>query len=131
MSGATEDQTKTEAQKPTAAEAAAAAPEGQKPPAAAVASETPAPAAGRGGLDFVLDVPLRVTVEIGSAQMRVAELLQVDKGSVIELDRLAGEPADLLVNGRFVARGEVTVVEERLAVRILEIDGRNVVRGAD
>ena len=103
----------------------------QTPAPDAAAAEAPAPErSGEGGrLDFVLDVPLRVTVEIGSAQMRVAELLQVDKGSVIELDRLAGEPADVLVNGRFVARGEVTVVEERLAVRILELDGRTVGRG--
>ncbi len=96
--------------------------------AAGASASAPAPG-GAGTLDFVLDVPLRATVEIGSAEMRVAELLQVDKGSVIELDRLAGEPADVLVNGRFVARGEVTVVDDRLAVRILEIDGRGVGRG--
>jgi flagellar motor switch protein FliN/FliY len=83
----------------------------------------------RSGLDFVLDVPLRVTVEIGSTRMLVAEVLQLDKGSVVELDRLAGEPADVLVNGRLVGRGEVTMVEDRLAVRLLEIDGGAPNRG--
>ncbi len=74
-------------------------------------------------LGLVLDVPLEVTVEIGSARMRVREILQLAKGSVIELDRPAGEPADVLVNGRVIARGEVTVVEGRLSVRIVEIVG--------
>jgi flagellar motor switch protein FliN/FliY len=83
----------------------------------------------RTGLDFVLDVPLRVTVEIGSTRMLVAEVLQLDKGSVVELDRLSGEPADVLVNGRLVGRGEVTMVEDRLAVRLLEIDGGTPNRG--
>lgn len=101
---------------------------GREPAAgAADASAVPRVAAGasrgRSGLDFVLDVPLRVTVEIGSTRMLVAEVLQLDKGSVVELDRLAGEPADVLVNGRLVGRGEVTMVEDRLAVRLLEIDG--------
>lgn len=91
--------------------------------AAAAPRIAPGAARGRSGLDFVLDVPLRVTVEIGSTRMLVAEVLQLDKGSVVELDRLAGEPADVLVNGRLVGRGEVTMVEDRLAVRLLEIDG--------
>ncbi len=145
MSSANDDQGRTEAAGAAApggdqpAAAGAHGPGGDRPAAPAVtpraeakAAAAPAPTAASAGaagnLDFVLDVPLRVTVEIGSAEMRVAELLQVDKGSVIELDRLAGEPADVLVNGRFVARGEVTVVDDRLAVRILEIDGRSVGR---
>ncbi len=76
---------------------------------------------GPGSLDFVLDVPLRLTVEIGSARMLVRDVLQLGKGSVVELDRLTGEPADVYVNERLVARGEVTVVAERLAVKIVEI----------
>ncbi len=144
MSSANDDQSRSEAAGTAGSggdqPAAAPGPGGDRPaaPAATLQAEAaaaPAPTANAasagaaGNLDFVLDVPLRVTVEIGSAEMRVAELLQVDKGSVIELDRLAGEPADILVNGRFVARGEVTVVDDRLAVRILEIDGRSVGRG--
>lgn len=82
------------------------------------------PGAESGELDFVLDVPLEVRVEIGSARLRVGEVLQLDKGSVVELDRMAGDPADVLVNGRLVAKGEVTTVDDRLAVRLLEIAGR-------
>ncbi len=59
----------------------------------------------------------------GEARMLVQEVLQLAKGSVIELDRLAGEPADVRVNGRLVARGEVTVVEDRVAVRLVEMVG--------
>jgi flagellar motor switch protein FliN/FliY len=83
------------------------------------APETPP----QSGLDFVLDVPLRVTVEVGGARMLVRDVLQLAKGSVVELDRMSGEPADVLVNGRLVARGEITVEDERLAVRLLEVVG--------
>jgi flagellar motor switch protein FliN/FliY len=75
----------------------------------------------RGGLDLVSDVPLRLTVEVGSARMLVREVLQLGKGAVIELDRNQGDPSDVLVNGRLLARGEVTVVDDRLAVRIVEV----------
>jgi flagellar motor switch protein FliN/FliY len=78
-------------------------------------------AAARGGLGFVSDVPLRLTVELGQARLLVREVLQLDKGSVVELDRMSGEPADGLVNGRLVARGELTVIDERMAVRLVEI----------
>jgi flagellar motor switch protein FliN/FliY len=78
---------------------------------------------GGGGLDLVLDVPLRVTVEVGGARMHVREVLQLSKGSVVELDRASGEPADVLVNGRVVARGELTVVDDHMAVRIVEVVG--------
>lgn len=74
-----------------------------------------------GGLDFVMDVPLRLSVEIGSTHLLVREVLQLVKGSVVELDRLNGEPADVYVNERLVAHGEVTVVEDRLAVKIFEV----------
>ncbi|MDP6980470.1 MAG: flagellar motor switch protein FliN [Myxococcota bacterium] len=73
------------------------------------------------GLDVVMDVPLRLSVEIGSTQLLVREILQLAKGSVVELDRMNGEPADVFVNERLVARGEVTVVDEKLAVKILEV----------
>ncbi len=72
-------------------------------------------------LGFVSDVPVRVTVEIGHAKLLVREVLQLHPGSVVELDRLTGEPADVLVNGRLVARGEITVVEDRLAVKVVEV----------
>jgi len=83
--------------------------------------EVPAAAVTGGSLDLVIDVPLRLTVEVGGARMLVREVLQLGKGSVIELDRGSGEPADILVNGRLLARGEVTVVDDRLAVRVVEV----------
>jgi flagellar motor switch protein FliN/FliY len=81
-------------------------------------------ATASGELDFVLDVPLQVEVRIGETRMRVGEVLQLDKGSVIELDRMAGDPVDVLVNGRLIARGEVTTVGDRIAVRLLELANR-------
>ena len=77
--------------------------------------------AGTGALDLVIDVPLRLTVEVGSSTLLVREALQLAKGSIIELDRGSGDPADILVNGRLMARGEVTVVDDSLAVRIVEM----------
>ncbi|MCG8590734.1 MAG: flagellar motor switch protein FliN [Proteobacteria bacterium] len=74
-------------------------------------------------MDLVMDVPLKLTVEIGNAKLMVRDLLQLGKGSIVELDRMSGDPADVYVNDRLVARGEVTVVEERLAVRIVEVVG--------
>lgn len=72
-------------------------------------------------LAFVADVPLRVAVQVGQTRMRVRDVLALDRGSVIELDRAVGEPADVLVNGRVVARADLTVVEDRLAIRIVEV----------
>ena len=89
-------------------------------PASPPASE-PAVGGAIGALDFVLDVPLKVTVEIGGARMLVRDVLQLGKGSVVELDRMTGEPADVLVNDRLVARGEVTVIDDRLAVKVVEV----------
>lgn len=90
-------------------------------PEESVATEVAESESRQGSLDLVIDVPLRVTVEVGSSRMLVREVLQFNKGSVIELDRAAGEPADVLVNGRLLARGEVTVEDDRLAVRIVEM----------
>ncbi len=75
----------------------------------------------RPSLDFVIDVPLQVTVEIGSASMLVKDVLQLGRGSVIPLDRMSGDPADILANGRLIARGEITVVDDRLAVRVTQL----------
>ena len=90
-----------------------------------------APGAGMPSLDFVADVPLRLTVEIGSTRLRVRDVLPLEKGSVVELDRLSGEPADVLVNGRLVARGELSVVDERLAVTLTEVIGAGGRAAAD
>jgi flagellar motor switch protein FliN/FliY len=77
----------------------------------------------RNGLDLLRDVEMEVTVELGRTRMTVRELLALAPGAVVELDRAAGSPADLLVNGRLIARGEVVVVDEDFAVRITEIVG--------
>lgn len=81
----------------------------------------------RVSLDSVIDVPLRVTVEIGKTKMLVREVLQLNKGSVIPLDRMSGDSTDILVNGRLIARGEVTVVDDSLAVRVIELIARDTV----
>ncbi|MEU8815829.1 flagellar motor switch protein FliN [Actinoplanes sp. NPDC048796] len=84
--------------------------------------ETAAPAmAIRGGLDMLHDVEMEVSAELGRTRMSVRELLSLTPGAIVELDRAAGSPADLLVNGRLIARGEVVVVDENFGIRITEI----------
>jgi flagellar motor switch protein FliN/FliY len=75
----------------------------------------------RGGLDMLHDVEMEVSAELGRTRMSVRELLSLAPGAIIELDRAAGSPADLLVNGRLIARGEVVVVDENFGIRITEI----------
>lgn len=72
-------------------------------------------------LDLILDIPLRVTVELGRTRMVVSELLNLGQGSVIELNKLAGEPMEILVNDKLVARGEAVVVNEKFGVRLTDI----------
>ena len=76
-------------------------------------------------LDFLLDIPLDVTVELGATRLRLRELLALAAGSVVELDKLAGEPLDVLVNGELVARGEAVLVNEKFGVRLLDIVPRS------
>lgn len=72
-------------------------------------------------LDFILDIPLEISVELGRTRMIINDLLQLGQGSVIELAKLAGEPLEILVNGKLVARGEVVVVNEKFGVRVTDI----------
>lgn len=72
-------------------------------------------------LDFILDIPLKVSVELGRVQVIIKDLLQLGQGSVLELDKLAGEPLEVLVNGKLVARGEVVVVNEKFGIRLTDI----------
>ena len=72
-------------------------------------------------LDFILDIPLKVTVELGRTKVYVKELLQLGQGSVVELDKLAGEPLEILVNDRLIAKGEVVVVNEKFGIRLTDI----------
>jgi flagellar motor switch protein FliN/FliY len=72
-------------------------------------------------LDFILDVPLKVTVELGRARMAIREILQLAQGSVVELTKFAGEPLEVLVNDKLIARGEVVVVNEKFGIRLTDI----------
>ncbi|MBX7139241.1 MAG: flagellar motor switch protein FliN [Oligoflexia bacterium] len=72
-------------------------------------------------LDFILDVTLQVTVEVGRARMTIQDVLQLGQGSVVELEKLAGEPLDIYVNGKHVARGEAVIVNEKFGVRLTDI----------
>jgi flagellar motor switch protein FliN/FliY len=72
-------------------------------------------------LDFILDIPLKITVELGRTRMLIRELLQLGQGSVIELNKLAGEPLEVLVNEKLIARGEVVVVNEKFGIRLTDI----------
>lgn len=72
-------------------------------------------------IDLIMDVPLEVTVELGRSNKSIKEILDFAPGTIIELDKLAGEPVDILVNGKFVAKGEVVVIEENFGIRIVEI----------
>lgn len=72
-------------------------------------------------LDFILDIPLKVTVELGRTRMSVRDILQLMQGSVIELSKFAGEPLEVLVNDRLVARGEVVTVNDKFGIRLTDI----------
>ena len=72
-------------------------------------------------LDFLLDIPLLVSVELGRTKMMINDLLQLGQGSVVELEKLAGEPMEIFVNSRLIARGEVVVVNEKFGVRLTDI----------
>jgi flagellar motor switch protein FliN/FliY len=107
--------------------------------AAAMAEQTPIPAAKAepeifpelagntvsGGLandiDFILDIPVLLTVELGRTKISIKNLLQLAQGSVVELDGLAGEPMDVLVNGCLIAQGEVVVVNDKFGIRLTDI----------
>ncbi len=79
------------------------------------------PHGSRVDIDFVLDIPLTINVELGRNRMLIGELLQLGQGSVVELTKLAGEPMDVYVNSRLIARGEVVVINEKFGVRLTDI----------
>lgn len=78
-------------------------------------------AQGARDIGFLLDIPLDVTVQLGSTKMLIKDLLQLGQGSVIELEKLAGEPMEILVNNKLVARGEVVVVNDKFGIRLTDI----------
>ena len=76
---------------------------------------------GKRELDFILDIPLDVSAELGRTRLLINELLQLGQGSVVELNKLAGEPLEIFVNGKLVARGEAVVINEKFGVRLTDI----------
>lgn len=77
--------------------------------------------AGGGRMEMIMDIPVQLTVELGRTKIAIRNLLQLAQGSVIELDRLAGEPMDVLVNGCLIAQGEVVVVNEKFGIRLTDV----------
>lgn len=99
---------------------AAKKPEGEE--AVAVAEEADSKTSGSvSGIDMILDIPLQLSVELGRTKMLINDLLQLGQGSVIELTKLVGEPLEVLVNEKLVAKGEVVVVNEKFGVRLTEV----------
>lgn len=76
---------------------------------------------GSPDLDVILDIPVSISMEVGHTSITIRNLLQLNQGSVIELDRLAGEPLDVLVNGTLIAHGEVVVVNEKFGIRMTDV----------
>ena len=73
------------------------------------------------GIDLLLDIPLEISVQLGRTKLPISELMSLSPGSVIDLDKLSGEPLDILLNNKLVARGEAVLVNDRYGVRIVEI----------
>ena len=79
----------------------------------------------RKNLEFILDIPLQLTVELGRTKLLVKDVLQLNQGSVVELTKLAGEPLDVFVNSKLVARGEAVVVNDKFGVRLVDVVSPN------
>jgi flagellar motor switch protein FliN/FliY len=105
------------AEQESAGRSAATSPAGVFPE---LTSESPS-ALPQGRLDMVLDIPVQVSVELGRTRVPIRNLLQLAQGSVVELDRLAGEPLDVLVNGCLIAQGEVVVVNDKFGIRLTDV----------
>lgn len=108
-------ETTTQAESPTAGAAAAPQPASFPPVQQTESGGTPK------NIDFILDIPMSVAVYVGSTKMAIRDLLQLAQGSVIELDKLAGEPMEVMVNNKLVARGEVVVVNEKFGIRLTDV----------
>ena len=83
--------------------------------------ELEARSASAKNLEVVLDIPVRLSMEVGNTKISIRKLLQLNKGSIVELTRTAGEPLDVLVNGTLVAQGEVVVVNDKFGVRLMDV----------
>lgn len=87
----------------------------------AVSAKAPLTREERKKLDAIMDIPVTITMEVGHAKISIRNLLQLNQGSVIELERLAGEPLDVLVNGTLIAHGEVVVVNDKFGIRLTDV----------
>ncbi len=83
--------------------------------------QQPPPSTGETSLDLILDIPLHITIELGRTRMTIQELLQLGQGSIIELNKVAGEPMEVFVSEKLVARGEVVRINEKLGIRLIDI----------
>ena len=92
----------------------------QKPPEKQEPEHKPA-ASNERGLNFLLDIPLELTVELGRTRMPIRDILSLNQGSIIELGKQAGDPLDIMINDKLVARGEAVVINDKFGVRITEI----------
>jgi flagellar motor switch protein FliN/FliY len=104
----------------------AAAPAAAQPFQAPALDASAAATAGSGNdarpnIDVILDVPVTLSLEVGRAQMSVGRLLRLSQGSVVELDRSAGEPLDVLVNGTLVAHGEIVIINDKFGIRLTDV----------
>ena len=106
--------------KPAAATEVAIATESVAPAAFANFSPNSVPAAGH-DINMILDIPVQLTVELGRTRIPIKHILQLAQGSVVELEAMAGEPMDVLVNGYLIAQGEVVVVNEKFGIRLTDI----------
>jgi len=101
---------------------------GAQPPRGAAAAAGESGSRGSDGLSFVMDVPVEVTIELGRKTTKIGEVLRLGPGSILELNKANGEPLDVYVNNRLIARGEAVVVGERYGIRLTEVvvndDGR-------
>jgi len=95
--------------------------EAQASTGGAAADGATKPAGAVQSLDFILDIPLKVSVELGRTRLPIRDILQLAQGSVVELSKFAGEPLEVLINDRLIARGEVVVVNEKFGIRLTDI----------
>ena len=110
-----------QADKAAAAAAAAAAPPAPAPSVYQEFNPKNIKTNATNDIDFILDIPVQLTVELGRTKIAIKNLLQLAQGSVVELDGLAGEPMDVLVNGCLIAQGEVVVVNDKFGIRLTDI----------
>ncbi len=86
-----------------------------------LSEDAPITQAEKKKLDTILDIPVTISMEVGRSQISIRNLLQLNQGSVVELDRVAGEPLDVLVNGTLIAHGEVVVVNDKFGIRLTDV----------